>query len=151
MFLLPLILPGRRILLVSTLVPSDTGGMSRSMTVTFVLGYRRAMTNAEERPKTPAPTMITEVGKEVDMAIRQSAEGESTELKLRLRTPQPIYRNTSTKYLATLPISMGRKLRPRMTTIWEMVKIRLSFRMLTAKALTWRCTTYVCLSSACLV
>ena len=49
---------------VSTLLPSSTGGVSRSTMVTLVEGWRRAMANAVDRPKTPAPTMMTDSGDE---------------------------------------------------------------------------------------
>lgn len=48
---------------VSTLDPSSTGGVRRSMTVTLVDGWRREMARAVERPKIPAPMTIMLEGK----------------------------------------------------------------------------------------
>lgn len=57
--------PERIHLVVSTLVPSGTGGVRRSTTVTCVEGYLFAIANAVESPNTPAPIMITVPGTEV--------------------------------------------------------------------------------------
>lgn len=54
--------PARMQRVVSTLLPSMTGGVSRSTTVTDVDGYRFAMASAVERPNMPAPTIITVAG-----------------------------------------------------------------------------------------
>jgi hypothetical protein len=75
------ILPERMHLVVSTLVPSGTGGVRRSTTVTFVEGYLFAIANAVDNPNTPAPMMTTECGKEL-AGEAGSAELESDILAL---------------------------------------------------------------------
>jgi hypothetical protein len=54
---------------VSTLVPSTTGGVIRSMTVTFVEGYLAAKANAVDKPKTPAPMIMTSSGTPAETAF----------------------------------------------------------------------------------
>lgn len=49
-------------LVVSTLVPSGTGGVKRSTIVTLVEGCRLAMATAVDKPKMPAPMIITSDG-----------------------------------------------------------------------------------------
>lgn len=75
------ILPERMHLVVSTLVPSSTGGVRRSTTVTFVNGYLFAIASAVDSPNTPAPMMITERGKELREEVG-STELESDILAL---------------------------------------------------------------------
>lgn len=62
-------------LVVSTLDPSATGGVSRSITVTCVEGCRFVMASAVDNPKTPAPMMITVFGNDVweDIVAREAA------------------------------------------------------------------------------
>lgn len=52
-------LPDLMHLVVSTLVPSGTGGVRRSTTMTLVAGYLSARARAVERPKIPAPMIMT--------------------------------------------------------------------------------------------
>lgn len=49
-------------LVVSTLVPSSTGGVWRSMIVTRAEGWRRAIASAVDSPKIPAPTIMIDSG-----------------------------------------------------------------------------------------
>lgn len=53
--------------MVSTLVPSTTGGVNLSMMVTVVDGYLLEMESAAESPNIPAPIMITLGGKELQV------------------------------------------------------------------------------------
>lgn len=55
-------IPERMHRVVSTLLPSITGGVSRSMTVMAVSGYRLAMARAVDRPNMPAPIIMTDLG-----------------------------------------------------------------------------------------
>lgn len=48
----------------STVAESLTGGVERSTTVILVDGKRRLMARAVDSPNAPAPTTITELGKE---------------------------------------------------------------------------------------
>lgn len=69
-------LPERIHLVVSTLVPSSTGGVNRSMTVTLVDGCRLEIASAVERPKTPAPMMMTDAGKVFEDADSDMSVGD---------------------------------------------------------------------------